>query len=188
MLAPVRTEAPAEPVVSLEEMKQHLRVDFSDDDGVIDALIGAAVGHLDGWSGILGRALVTQTWRQAFPRFSSCNVMRLPLAPVKEVVTVSYQDGDDEYQLLPDTAWQVLTDELGSYLTLRPGQSWPYTYDRPDAVGVTFRAGYGAPDEVPNGIRVAIMTHVKMHYDPTVRDTLMPMFDALVHPFLPMHL
>ena len=32
MLAPVRIEAPADLVVSVEEVKQHLRVDFADDD------------------------------------------------------------------------------------------------------------------------------------------------------------
>lgn len=183
MLAPVRTIAPAEPVVTLEAAKQHLRVDFTDDDAVITALIQAATDHLDGWSGILGRALVDQTWRQDFGGFYACEKMRLPLVPVIEAPTVSYFDADNAQQPLSDTVWQVLTDALGPYVALRPGQSWPSSYSRADAVSVTFVAGYGSAAAVPVALQVAILTHVKMHYDADSRETLQPMFDALVGPF-----
>lgn len=78
MLAPVRVTPPAEPPVSLEEAKAHLRVDFGDDDLYVAGLIEAATAHLDGWSGILGRALVTQTWRQDLCGFPRDGVIRLP--------------------------------------------------------------------------------------------------------------
>lgn len=180
MLAPVRTAAPAQPVVTLDAVKQHLRVDFNDDDTVIMALIQAAIDHLDGWSGILGRALVNQTWRQDFGGFYACEKLRLPLVPVTAAPTVKYFDGENAEQTLPDTYWQVLTDELGPYVALKPGQAWPTVYSRPDAVSVTFVAGYGAAGaDVPSALQVAIMTHVKMSYDPASRETLQPLFDSL---------
>lgn len=184
MLAPVRTVAPANPVVTLEAAKLHLRVDHSDDDGVITALVGAATDHLDGWGGILGRALVNQTWRQDFGGFYACEKLRLPLVPVIAAPTVAYFDDDNVSQTLSDTVWQVLTDALGPYVALKPGQSWPTVYSRPDAVSVTFVAGYGAEGTyVPEALRVAVLTHVKMSYDPDSRDVLQPMFDALTNPY-----
>lgn len=79
---------PASPVVSLNELKRHLRVDFADDDQLIAQLEAAAVGHLDGWRGVLGRAILTQVWRQEF-----CAWGDLQLAlPDVSAVTVTYLD------------------------------------------------------------------------------------------------
>jgi len=180
MLAPVRTVAPAEKVVSLDAVKLHLRVDHTDDDAVISALIDAAIDHLDGWGGILGRALVNQTWRQDFGGFV-CDRLRLPLVPVTSAPTITYYDSQNAQETLADSYWQVLTDALGPYVALKPGQSWPSSYSRADAVSVTFVAGYGPTGaDVPHALQVAIMTHVAINYDPESRETLQPLFDALV--------
>jgi uncharacterized phiE125 gp8 family phage protein len=182
MLAPVRTVAPAAPVVTLDAVKQHLRVDFSDDDTIIQALIDAAVDHLDGWTGILGRALVNQTWRQDFCRFSNC--MRLPLTPFGSVVSVTYFDGSNLEKTLDDTIYVVLSDARGPYLTLKPDQSCPGTFGRDDAVRVTFVAGFGADGStVPAALQTAIIVLVKMNYDASSRDILETVFDALVTPY-----
>jgi hypothetical protein len=62
-LTPTLVIAPVSGPVTLDEVKAHLRVDSSDEDGQIAILIAAAVGYLDGWRGILGRAIMPQTWR-----------------------------------------------------------------------------------------------------------------------------
>lgn len=184
MLSPVRTIAPAQPVVTLATAKEHLRVGFSDDDTVIQALINAAVDHLDGYSGILGRALINQTWRQDFDGFV-CDPLRLPLVPVLTAPTVTYYDHDNAQQTLATSYWQVLSDSDGPYVALKPDQSWPSSYSRADAVSVTFVAGYGtSSDDVPAALKLAIVTHVKMHYDPALRETVEPLFKVLVRPYI----
>ena len=60
----MRVIAPAEPVVALADVKADLRVDHSDPDSVIQAQIDPATSQLDGYSGVLGRCLVSQTWGQ----------------------------------------------------------------------------------------------------------------------------
>ncbi|MBN9242436.1 MAG: phage gp6-like head-tail connector protein [Mesorhizobium sp.] len=165
MLAPVRTVAPSVAPVSLVEAKLHLRVDHSDDDTLISSLIDAATAYLDGWSGILGRALVTQTWRQDFCRFSAC--MRLPLAPVASIEKVEYFDGENARQTLDADVYMMLADARGPYLNLASGKSWPGVYSRDDAVSITFVAGYGAAAAVPAPIRTAIMLFVRDMYTST---------------------
>ncbi|MEW9838232.1 head-tail connector protein [Mesorhizobium marinum] len=153
MLAPVRTEAPSDTPVSFNEVKAHCRVDDNSSDAVLTVLLNAAVDHLDGWSGILGRCIVTQTWRQDFAAFAC---LRLPLGPVASVSEVKYFDADGVQQTLSTDVYQLLTDARGPYLDLKPGQSWPGTYSRPDAVSVTFVAGMAAA-AVPGAIKAAIL-------------------------------
>lgn len=162
MLAPVRTVAPLVTPVSVAEAKAHLRVVGSTDDTLIGALIAAATDHLDGWSGILGRALVTQTWRQDFGRF--CDAMRLPLGPAASVTSVTYYDGDNVSRTLAETVYELVTDARGPFVGLKPDQSWPSTYGRRNAVSVTYVAGTAAAD-VPAAIKAAIMLMVGNLYE-----------------------
>jgi uncharacterized phiE125 gp8 family phage protein len=139
MLAPVRTSAPASEPVTLVEAKLHCRVDHTDDDNLINGLISAATGHLDGWSGILGRCLITQSWRQDYDAFA--DTLRLPLGPAASITSITYYDGDNTQQTLATSVYGLFVDDAGPYVRLKPDQDWPGTYDRPDAVSVTWVCG-----------------------------------------------
>lgn len=162
MLAPVRKEAPDETPVSVPDAKLHLRVDHSEDDALIEAFIAAATEHLDGWTGTLGRAIVTQTWEQNYAGFSP--ELRLPLGPVDAVSSIQYFDADNASQTLPETEYTTLTDAAGTYIVPAVGKSWPSTYSRPIAVTVTYVAGLEA-DEVPAPIKTAILLMVALWYE-----------------------
>lgn len=161
MLPPVLITPPSDTPISLSEVKGHCRVDHNDDDTVLTSLLNAAVAYLDGWSGVLGRCLVTQTWRQDFDAFG---ILRLPLGPVASISSVTYYDADNEQQTLSADAYALLADELGAYVGLKPDQSWPSTYGRADAVSVTFVAGTAAAD-VPWPIKAAILLLVAHWYE-----------------------
>lgn len=188
MLAPELVTGPAEPLVPLAEAKAHCRVDHDDDDSLIDGYIAAATAHLDGWSGILGRALVTQVWRQAYCAFG---VLRLPLSPVQSVTEVAYTDRDGVEKTVAAADYVLLADGYGSYAMAAPGASWPGDAGAgADAVRVTFAAGYGAPDEVPAAIRQAVLLLVGHWYENREavaagrEGTVMPKsVDALLAPF-----
>lgn len=136
MLAPVRTAAPAMTPVSLVEARAHLRVDHTDDDTLITSLIAAAVDHLDGWTGILGRCLVTQEWRQDFDAFASC--LSLPLGPVISISSVTVGGNT-----VDAASYALKTDAGGRARVEFDGLSVS------GSTSITYTAGYATIPEVP---------------------------------------
>lgn len=163
MLSPVRTVAPSVTPISLTEAKLHLRIDSNDEDALVTALVSSAVAYFDGYSGVLGRALVTQTWQQDFSAFG--DMMRLPVGDLLSVVSVSYYDSTNAQQTLGPSVYTAFSDTIGPYITLKPGQAWPSTYARHDAVRITWTAGYGpAAADVPYTLRTAMLLLVGHWY------------------------
>lgn len=160
MHPPVRIAAPATAPVSLEEVKRHCRVDHNEEDTILSSYINAAVSYLDGWGGVLGRCLVSQTWQQKFPSFHG---MRLVLVPVASIVSVKYYDADNVQQTLDAGDYMLVHDAPGASLVAAPGIEWPDFYSRPDAVTVEYVAGTPA-EQVPASIKVAIMLLVGHWY------------------------
>lgn len=152
-LTPARIAAPGSPPVSLEELKAHVRVEFDDDDALLQACLDAAVSHLDGWSGALGRALVTQTWRFDYGAFF--DALRIDLDPVQSV-SVTYVDSLGAVQTLAPASYHLVRDAAGPVIVPSDGASWPTTAIRPDAVRVSAVCGYGDPAAVPGAIKAAI--------------------------------
>lgn len=187
-LAPVRTVAPAKKLLSIAEAKDHCRVDEGDDDTLIGNLISAATAHLDGYSGVLGRALITQTWRQDFDDFTDC--MRLPLAPLGSTVSVTYLDTADSQQTLATSVYEIVTDHFGPFVGLKSGQAWPSTSDLRAAVSITFECGYGADAaDVPQALRQAALLLISHWYENREAVTegnmsMVPMaVDSLIAPY-----
>lgn len=149
-LAPVRTVAPSSTLLELADAKAHLRVRHSDEDAFIESLIAAAEAHLDGYTGVLGRALVTQEWSRSFDGFPACNSFRLPLGPLGDAVSISYYDAAGDVQSFTD--FHAVADAIGPMVVLTDGSQWPSTATRPDAVTVTWTCGYGDVDDVPSAI------------------------------------
>lgn len=181
MLAPVLVTPPASLPVTLDEAKLHLRVAVpnedgtmpeTDEDGLITALIEAAVSHLDGWTGILGRALVEQTWRQDFDGFSHC--MRLPLGPVTEIVSITWRNEEGQVATIASGNYSLRTDSLGAIISWDSGYSFPSPVYEHGGVSVTYKAGYpiipateDAPERstVPAAIKAAILLLVANLYE-----------------------
>ena len=185
-LKPVRTVAPAAQPVTLAELKEHCRVLHNEDDDQLSAYLEAAIETVDGYSGTLGRALINQTWRLNLREFGG--IIRLPLEPVSSVTSITYYDSDNALQTLSTDIYEAFTDARGYAVCLKHGQSWPSTYARPDAVAVTFVAGYGETSaSVPERIRAAIKLHAAFLYqiretDTTERHTPTGAYERLLRP------
>lgn len=163
MFAPVLVTAPAEPVVSTAEAKAQVRVTHDDDDTYLDGLVAAATGLLDGWTGVLGRCLVTQGWR--LDRVGWGGDIRLPFPDCSNVV-VKYSDSDDVEQTVSSSLYQAFDDHAGSVIRFRSGFTAPTLYDdRVDPVRISFDAGYGDAEDVPEPLKQAIKLMVGHWYE-----------------------
>lgn len=148
MHRPVLISPPERPPVTLDEAKAHMRVDYDDDDALIEGLVRAATEHLDGWTGILGRCLVEQTWRQDFDRFE--RELCLPLGPVISIVTVSWRNEAGQVSTVSPSLYDLRTDAGGrSLVRFDNSYVFPMGLHESRAVAVSYRAGYVTIPEVP---------------------------------------
>lgn len=158
-----RITGPVVTPVSLEEAKLHLRVDNTAEDTLITGLIAAAVAHLDG-DGVLGRAMITQTWATWVGNAPGC--VRLPVSPFQELTSIKYYDSDNALQTATLSDFETNLD--GDFVTVHPksGFAWPGAYSRRDAIEITYTAGYGDDGaDVPQSIRQAILLLVGHWYE-----------------------
>jgi uncharacterized phiE125 gp8 family phage protein len=159
---------PTVALVSLSEMKAHLRVDDSatGQNDLIEAAIAAATEYVDAEFGCLGRALTTQTLSLTLPCFPSERDLSLPVAPVQSVSSITYYDADNVQQTLSASDYRVVLAPNGATIELEQSSSWPSSYQRLDAVVVTYVAGYGnAASDVPFGIRQAVKMIAAHYYE-----------------------
>lgn len=168
---PTLVTAPSVLPVSVADVKTARGITTSSDDTLIGNLISAVVSDLDGWSGRLGRAMVNQTWSQAFDSFN--DEMRLPLL-ASSITSITYVDTAGSTQTLSSSVYRLRADGAGSYVELAPDQAWPSTSTRSQAVTVTFVCGFGATAaDVPAGIRQAIIMLTGGLYQVSQRDASM---------------
>jgi uncharacterized phiE125 gp8 family phage protein len=156
---------PAGLPVTLDEAKAHLRVDSTDEDLLITALIQAATSHVQHF---LGRALIDQTWELVIDRFPHYHYHRrmevmLPLPPLIKVVSITYDDPSGVAQVLPESGYTV--DDVSEPGWVVPAGMWPATFHGINAVRVRYRAGYldnNSPPaaSVPPDITAAIRLYV----------------------------
>lgn len=157
---------PASSLLTLDEVREDRRLsDPSYEQALLERLIAAATAHLDGAQGILGRALVTQTWRADYPASPGTPFVELPLQPILGVDSIVYADASGNRVTMAPSEYAVQPGERGGIERVgwRP---WPQTGPGIASFQVTFRAGYGAVGaDVPEPIRKAATIFAGTHYE-----------------------
>lgn len=165
-MALIRIAAPASEPLDLATAKLHCRVDGTDDDALVTALIVAAREQAENET---GRALVTQTWELVHDAFPEAFVLRK--APIQSVTSLKYLDaitGAEQTLNLVDTILDK--DSEPGYLVPAYGKSWPDTWPVPNAVRCRYVCGYGAAAAVPQAIKQWMLLAIGTMY--TQRETM----------------
>ena len=167
---------PATFPVTLDEAKNFLRVDGSEDDDLINGAIATATQLAEAWT---KRAFITQGWEVVLDQ-SPAGALVLPKPPLVEVASVTVI-GDDGGETIvpPDTYW---ADRFGRLMNAR-GHAWPHHRGFASFI-VAFTAGYGLAASVPAPIKQAILQAVGHLYANREAQELPPGAETLLRPYL----
>ena len=159
-----RTVAPALHPISYDQVKPFARI-TEDSEAVIMA--GYAIPAAVAWAEkFCNRAFITQTWKVTASTFSEMlsddsdfgQVLRLPIASLLTLSSITYLDADSVSQSFSTSYVHVVTSVDPGFLKLKSDYSWPSTDASPEAVSITFTAGYGpAVTDVPEYLRTVLM-------------------------------
>jgi uncharacterized phiE125 gp8 family phage protein len=110
-MTPVLVTPPTGEIVTVAEMKVHLRiVDDTSHDAQLQAYINAAVAYLDGWRGVLGRCILAQDWSVTY---DGAGTYRLPMT---DIIEISAADGDENEMEITVSDGQVTIGGAGTVL------------------------------------------------------------------------
>jgi uncharacterized phiE125 gp8 family phage protein len=146
--------------VSLEEARAHLREDDEAQDELIRSHIATAVEYLDGYSGILGRALMPQSWRQYFSFWPASRSLELTLAPVASITEIRVRLASGGDQVIDPSGYRLVGGQSRPLALFPANASLPALACEPDAIAVTYAAGYADAASVPARARSAILLMV----------------------------
>ncbi|NTE57208.1 hypothetical protein G6M78_19270 [Agrobacterium tumefaciens] len=144
----------AEPL-TLAEVKAHLRLDGSDEDALLAALIRTAREHLER---VTGLCLLRQTWRLYLDQWPQTGVIPIAKTLVQTIETILVFGIDGRETNI--TAADKLLDGAA-----RPARLWLRDPPAPgrmmNGIEIDFIAGYGeAGTDVPDTLKRAMLMHV----------------------------
>ena len=168
---------PATLPVTLDALREHLRIAETDEDAYLSDLLAAATAHVEAAS---GRKLVTQVWRRYVGTLLASRAVPLLLGPVQRIEAVTLYGADGAPSQATPADWRLF-DEC---LHLGPVAA-------PNGVEIDVVCGYGdTAAAMPAGfVRAILMLAAHWHEfrgavapkDQPV--SLPPGFAALLHPF-----
>lgn len=144
--------APSQEPVSLLEAKNHLRVDGSQDDALIQLCISSARMLFEKSCEI---SIASQTLRLCLDEFPE--VIHLPSGPVTAITEISFTDSLGEEQTLAEWVADVVSSP--ARITPSAGAVWPQTASQLNAVRVTYTTGW-TPSSVPKLLKSGILFYV----------------------------
>lgn len=154
MIFETRTVAPASPLIETEVAKGWVSaIGFTDDDVLIDRIAATCEGMIEAMT---GRALITQTWSLSVAGPDRDGLIELPRVPVASLSEIAYFDASETLQTATLADFTLIGGTDRALVKPIDGKAWPSRYNRPDALRVTYVAGYGATAAaVPPGLMTA---------------------------------
>jgi hypothetical protein len=184
----VKTPPAIEPVY-LGEVKAHLRVDFDDDDALIQDFTRAARVSLETKYDV---AMITQSLvlgRDYFPNVFGLGYTPSPQwwlgpswagqydseelrygfislrGPVQSITSVTYLDSTGASQIWPSSNYVLDADSTPGRMFLALNKTFPTTAPLPGAVKVEWVAGYTRPELVPDDMKTAVKLLIGEYYE-----------------------
>lgn len=141
--------------VSLPALKEHLRVDATDEDALLEDYLQAARAWAETYT---GRALLTQTWDVHYAGWPGLAGFELPLAPLQSITHIKYTvQGAAAATTLTASVYKALVDLESPRVVLAYNQEWPSdTLEDYLPIVVRMVCGWTSAAAVPAGIKQGI--------------------------------
>ena len=155
----VQSQAPTFMPVTLAQAAAHCRVDGTDHDVYLTALSKAATTHIQN---TCNRQIAPATYVYKFDEFGEAECIELPRPPLQSVTSIAYLDTDGNSQTYSSANYSVDTGSEPGRVILNETASWPTTQTVPNAITITYRAGYGStiqPDQSANIVTITGLTY-----------------------------
>lgn len=166
--------APIYEPVSLADMRDWLRLD-SDNTSYDTAIRMLTRAMREQAETITGRCFIPRQLRANYARWGCSEygaTIELPVAPLVRVDSVKYIDTDGVLQTLNASLYSTYYDREPACIVAAYGEVWPSLRFVPNAVQVTFIAGYapGSPDNeadyqesMPDSLKLWMQSKVATH-------------------------
>lgn len=158
---------PTSEPLTVQQAKDHLRLDTDDDDSLLAELIRTARTWVEGQT---RRGILTQTWDFSidggWPYYNATPYIQLPINPVASVTSITYVDGSSPNPTLAASDYTVAARTYGSYIVPAYGSTWPTPRDVPDAIVVRFIVGESTcPKPLEHAMKL-LVTHMYENREP----------------------
>lgn len=158
--------------VSLDTARLHLRLDTEGsppthpDDALVEALITVAREAVENFT---EQTLAVNDFQLKLDFFKYLEI-DLGTYPVNSITSISYIDTDGATVTMPSTDYVLDTFSKPSQIVLAFDKTWPAVRNQPNAVTVTFEAGYTGntspvSNELPNSLKQAMLLTITDLYE-----------------------
>lgn len=159
--------APTSEPLTLDEVKQFLRIDCNDEDVYINALIIAARKFCENFQ---NRAYITQEWELGLDYwpYESCgdSVLYIPKGNLQSITSIVYKDYAGTNTTISASNYVVSTRGILGRVAPAYGMSWPTFTPHPlDAIVITYVCGHLVADNIPETVKQAIYLLVSHWYE-----------------------
>lgn len=140
-------------LVSLAELKTHLRIDVTDEDSYLPALITAAREYCEQFT---GRTIGTKTLEGILNDFP-CDYIDLYESPIQSITSVKYTDADGDETTWDSSYYISNLDVIPEKIYPAYGLTFPAFVPYPSgAVRIRYQAGHTSAN-LPESIKQAIL-------------------------------
>lgn len=159
----LQTAPTAEPITKAEVKIQSV-ITIDTDDELIGRYIVTARKHLED---VLGRKLITQTWRYYLDGWPTKDYIVLPFGQLQSVTHVKYTDTGGTQSTWSATEYNVDSYSDPGRIMLEYGYTWPSDSLHPqNPIEIQFVCGYGDDrEDVPEPIRQSVLFLAAHLYD-----------------------
>lgn len=178
-----QTTPPSGSVVTLAEVKDHLRIEGTDEDTYLGRLITVATNLTEN---LTGRSLLRAVYRLELDDFRD---VELPKPPFNAIDSVTYYDSAAQQQTLATSNYRI--DDSQEPAVIEFIADKPATdKDRPRPIAVNYSTGYADADSVPQMIKQYVLMVIGTMYDTSRSGNTeyklheAPMSRALISPYI----